>query len=70
MYKAFEPTSRIGKLGAKYATEANRKICKPKSQLPCMSRYQVSCFSNEVGNKDGTAEESFLFSFRSLANYY
>jgi hypothetical protein len=62
--------SRIGKLGAKYATEANRKICKPKSQQDCTSRCQVPYLSNEVGNKDGTAEGSFLFSFRSLANDY
>jgi len=59
--------SRVGKLGAKYATEANRKICKPKSQLSCMRRYQVPYLSNEVGNKDGTAERVFfiLLSFLS-----
>jgi hypothetical protein len=59
--------SRIGELGAKYATEANRKIRKPKSQPSCTRRYQVPHFSNEVGNKDGTAERVFfiLLSFLS-----
>lgn len=31
-----------------------------------MSRCQALYVSNEVENKDGTAEGSFLFSFRSL----